>query len=76
MYSQRRGQMRNKMDQGRRPSVWDSHWGDNHGFRSKTAKLPVQAQTLRRPAQRRGGGAVRCKERLGGLLKYYERRAA
>jgi putative transposase len=23
-----------------------------------------------------GKGAVRCKERLGGLLKYYERRAA
>jgi hypothetical protein len=32
------------------------------------------------PSQREGAGrrkgAVRCRERLGGLLKYYERKAA
>jgi len=29
-----------------------------------------------RPEARRNMGAVRCRERLGGLLKYYEREAA
>ena len=28
------------------------------------------------PARRRPQGAIRCRERLGGLLKYYERRAS
>jgi hypothetical protein len=30
----------------------------------------------RGPDQRRPQGAIRCRERLGGLLKYYERRAS
>jgi len=29
-----------------------------------------------RPEARRKMGAVRCRERLGGVLKYYEREAA
>ena len=29
-----------------------------------------------RPEARRNMGAVRCRDRLGGLLKYYEREAA
>ena len=48
------------------------HQERNHQGKENRILLPLP----RCPAQRRGGGAVRCKERLGGLLKYYERRAA
>ena len=48
------------------------HAERNHQGKDNRLLFPLP----RRPAMRRDGGAVRCNERLGGLLKYYERRAA
>jgi hypothetical protein len=48
------------------------HRERNHQGKENRLLFPLP----RRPAKRRGGGAVRCSQRLGGLLKYYERRAA
>ena len=48
------------------------HRERNHQGKGNRLLFPLP----RRPVKRRGGGAVKCNERLGGLLKYYERRAA
>ncbi len=46
------------------------HEERNHQGKDNRILLPSQTQA------RRNMGAVRCRERLGGLLKYYEREAA
>ena len=46
------------------------HEERNHQGKGNRILFPLQ------PEARRDAGAVRCRERLGGLLKYYERQAA
>ena|SRR5215469_3836383 len=46
------------------------HEERNHQGKGNQILFPSQTET------RRDMGAVRCRERLGGLLKYYEREAA
>ena len=46
------------------------HEERNHQGKDNRILFPSQPET------RRNEGAVRCRERLGGLLKYYEREAA
>jgi putative transposase len=46
------------------------HEERNHQGKGNRILFPLQ------PEARREAGAVRCRERLGGLLKYYERQAA
>ena len=46
------------------------HEGRNHQGKENRILFPSQTEA------RRKEGAVRCRERLGGLLKYYEREAA
>ena len=46
------------------------HEERNHQGKGNRILFPLQ------PEARRDTGAVRCRERLGGLLKYYEREAA
>ena len=46
------------------------HEERNHQGKDNRILFPSQTQA------RRNRGAVRCRERLGGLLKYYEREAA
>ena len=48
------------------------HQKPNHQSKANQLLFP----SPRRPDQRRPQGAIRCRERLGGLLKYYERRAS
>ena len=48
------------------------HAERNHQGKGNELLFPLP----RRPAKRRGAATIRCNERLGGLLKYYERRAA
>jgi putative transposase len=64
-------------------SVWESlrralqqfvahyHEERNHQGKENLILFPKQTE-----ARRKKAGAVRCRERLGGLLKYYEREAA
>jgi len=47
------------------------HEERNHQGKQNQILYPIQTK-----ATRRNEGAVRCQERLGGLLKYYEREAA
>jgi len=46
------------------------HEERNHQGKENRILFPFQTKA------RRDRGAVRCRERLGGLLKYYEREAA
>ena len=46
------------------------HHERNHQGKGNVLLFPVVSQTLER------AGPIRCRERLGGLLKYYEREAA
>jgi putative transposase len=46
------------------------HRERNHQGKANELLFPLP----RGPARRRPHGAIRCRERLGGLLKYYERR--
>jgi hypothetical protein len=46
------------------------HEERNHQGKGNRILFPLQTEA------RRDTGAVRCRERLGGLLKYYERQAA
>jgi hypothetical protein len=46
------------------------HEERNHQGKGNRILFPFQTEA------RRDKGAVRCRERLGGLLKYYEREAA
>ena len=46
------------------------HEERNHQGRDNRILFPLRLETGRKM------GAVRCRERLGGLLKYYEREAA
>jgi len=46
------------------------HEERNHQGKGNRILFPLQTEA------RRDAGAVRCRERLGGLLKYYERQAA
>lgn len=48
------------------------HAERNHQGKGNELLFPLP----RRPAKRRGAATIQCKERLGGLLKYYERPAA
>jgi len=48
------------------------HRERNHQGKANELLFPLP----RGPARRRPQGAIRCRERLGGLLKYYERRAS
>lgn len=48
------------------------HRERNHQGKDNELLFPLP----RGPARRRPQGAIRCRERLGGLLKYYERRAS
>ena len=48
------------------------HAERNHQGKGNKLLFPLP----QRPAKRRGVATIRCNERLGGLLKYYERRAA
>jgi putative transposase len=43
----------------------------NHQGKENLILFPTQTE-----ARKKKDGAVRCRERLGGLLKYYEREAA
>jgi len=45
-------------------------WVRSHQGKDNPILFPSQTEA------RRDTGAVRCRERLGGLLKYYEREAA
>jgi len=47
------------------------HEERNHQGKENLILFPTQTE-----ARKKKGGAVRCRERLGGLLKYYEREAA
>jgi putative transposase len=46
------------------------HHERNHQGKGNVLPFPVVSQGPRRP------GSIQCRERLGGLLKYYERKAA
>jgi hypothetical protein len=52
-------------------SVAHYHEERNHQGKENRILFPKQTE-----ARRKKEGAVRCRERLGGLLKYYEREAA
>jgi hypothetical protein len=47
------------------------HQERNHQGKENRILFPTQTE-----ARRKKDGAVRCRERLGGLLKYYEQEAA
>ena len=51
------------------------HRERNHQGKANELLFPLP-RVPRGPARRRPQGAIRCRERLGGLLKYYERRAS
>ena len=48
------------------------HYHEERNHQGKENRILFRSQTK----ARRKEGAVRCRERLGGLLKYYEREAA
>ena len=48
------------------------HYHEERNHQGKDNRILFPSQT----EARRNVGAVRCRERLGGLLKYYEREAA
>jgi len=49
------------------------HYHEERNHQGKQNMILLPSQTAR---TRKGKGVVRCRERLGGLLKYYEREAA
>jgi hypothetical protein len=50
-----------------------AHYHEERNHQGKENRILFPKQT---EARRKKEGAVRCRERLGGLLKYYEREAA
>ena len=48
------------------------HYHEERNHQGKDSRILFPS----RPEARRNMGAARCRERLGGLLKYYEREAA